>query len=101
MHALHIHILAVEGARPLPEGVAVPPVEHSIPHNAARVQRSQASDMNTAAVANLRMELGAKNAPSEGDVVPHSMLMQVQVVEVHSLMSRSGGDTYFQRIVAL
>jgi hypothetical protein len=57
--------------------------------------------MNMAAVANLRMELGAKNAPSEGDVVPHSMLVLVQVVEVHSLMSRSGVDTYFQRIVAL
>jgi hypothetical protein len=57
--------------------------------------------MNTAAVASLRMELGAKNALSEGDVVPHSMLMQVQAEEVHSLMSRSGADTYFQRIVAL
>jgi hypothetical protein len=56
----------VGDARLLLEGVAVPPVEHSIPHNAARVLRSRASDMNTAAVANLRMELGAKNAPSEG-----------------------------------
>jgi hypothetical protein len=80
LHALHIHILAVGDARLLLAGVAAPPVEHSIPHNAARVQRSRASDMNTAAVANLRMELGAKNAPSEGDVVPHSMLIRLQVV---------------------
>jgi hypothetical protein len=57
--------------------------------------------MNTAAVANLRMELGAKNAPSEDDVVPHSMLMQVQAVEVYSLTLISGADTYFQRTAAL